>query len=1063
MNERKYMIFLLLLCSMLLPGQVVQNYILSTTYLDGNGTNRIIEKEYYDGLGHPFQKVVSGVNTSGKHVHTVQEYDGKGRVCKEWLPFVGGTSPDCLPASSVPGMSVATYNDGNAHTETGYDALDRPISKAFPGDAWRSAEKKTEIRYVTNSANSVRRYEAPLDKVSLVKSGFYEASSLYGEERIDEDGNKLEVFRDKQGRTILERRNGSNDTYYVYNILGQLRYVLSPEYQHSGYKALYAYEYRYDKRGNCVKKILPGCDYIQYWYDRAGRQTFMQDARLRSEGLYRFMLYDALGRRVLEGVCSSCDRGDAVNPVTFTGLLSDFCSTGYALRDASRISGAQVEVAYYYDNYTFLNVYRDRLLGLVDTLHMTSSAVAGGLQTGCVQTVSNGGLWVEAAYYDSKGRPKETRAVTPANRYVRNCTHYSYSGKVLQSRMTEYRLIGGIQILQADATLTNTYHAASNLLTSIILTVGNGHSTQTRTIRTLQYDDLGRVVKHIHSGSAGATGYEYNLRGWVTRLFGKGYEEELFYTDGPGTPRYNGNISSRLWTTDGGDLYRGYKYTYDALNRLTRAEYGEHRDISDNPNRYTEAVLSYTANGAIERLQRHGLKDDGVYGKIDNLNISLDGNRIVEVTDDALPVNRTGAADFRDGADLLVEYTYNGNGALVSDANKGIACIEYDRRNHPKQIQFTNGNTIRYVYSPLGKKLRTVHLTAVDNVVVPMGSVMELSADQILFADSTDYSGSFVYENDQISRFLFTGGYVDMNRTGTPAFRYYTQDYQGNNRVVVDESGNILQSVHYYPFGGVYADAGTGQQAQPYKFGGKELDRMHGLDWYDFGARSYDAAGVPMFTSVDPMAEKLYTISPYAYCAGDPVNKVDRNGEWVETVWDVFNISLGIKSFTENIQSGNYWDATVDAGGILVDAAAAIVPAVPGGVGAGIKAARGGADAVKAMKRGRNAEKAVLNSLGLKKNTEMFSVDIEMKGGLGKQKVNTIPDAIDEYIYEIKDVKYQSLTKQIRAEETIHPNKKLKLIIHKDTKISKPLQKEIEDKKIELQYIEDIFNYNDFE
>ena len=77
MNERKYMIFLLLLCSMLLPGQVVQNYILSTTYLDGNGTNRIIEKEYYDGLGHPFQKVVSGVNTSGKHVHTVQEYDGK--------------------------------------------------------------------------------------------------------------------------------------------------------------------------------------------------------------------------------------------------------------------------------------------------------------------------------------------------------------------------------------------------------------------------------------------------------------------------------------------------------------------------------------------------------------------------------------------------------------------------------------------------------------------------------------------------------------------------------------------------------------------------------------------------------------------------------------------------------------------------------------------------------------------------------------------------------------------------------------------------------------------------
>ena len=123
---------------------------------------------------------------------------------------------------------------------------------------------------------------------------------------------------------------------------------------------------------------------------------------------------------------------------------------------------------------------------------------------------------------------------------------------------------------------------------------------------------------------------------------------------------------------------------------------------------------------------------------------------------------------------------------------------------------------------------------------------------------------------------------------------------------------------------------------------GKELDRMHGLDWYDFGARSYDAAGVPMFTSVDPLCEKSYHVSPYVYCENNPLVRIDKNGEAWETVWDLFNITLGIQSFTENIQGGNYWDAAVDAGGILIDAAAAIVPAVPGGVGTGIKAARGG-------------------------------------------------------------------------------------------------------------------------
>ena len=65
----------------------------------------------------------------------------------------------------------------------------------------------------------------------------------------------------------------------------------------------------------------------------------------------------------------------------------------------------------------------------------------------------------------------------------------------------------------------------------------------------------------------------------------------------------------------------------------------------------------------------------------------------------------------------------------------------------------------------------------------------------------------------------------------------------------------------------------------PFRFTGKELDKLNGLNMYDFGARLFDVAGVPMWTSIDPLAEKYYNVTPYSYCAGDPVNKLDPDGK----------------------------------------------------------------------------------------------------------------------------------------------------------------------------------------
>ena len=76
------------------------------------------------------------------------------------------------------------------------------------------------------------------------------------------------------------------------------------------------------------------------------------------------------------------------------------------------------------------------------------------------------------------------------------------------------------------------------------------------------------------------------------------------------------------------------------------------------------------------------------------------------------------------------------------------------------------------------------------------------------------------------------------------------------------------------PYGGLMGAAGSG--VQPRKYGGKELDRENGLDWYDSQARHYPT--ITRFITMDPMAEKYYSASPYSYCHGNPINRIDPNG-----------------------------------------------------------------------------------------------------------------------------------------------------------------------------------------
>ena len=70
----------------------------------------------------------------------------------------------------------------------------------------------------------------------------------------------------------------------------------------------------------------------------------------------------------------------------------------------------------------------------------------------------------------------------------------------------------------------------------------------------------------------------------------------------------------------------------------------------------------------------------------------------------------------------------------------------------------------------------------------------------------------------------------------------------------------------------------TEQGKQEFKYNGKELDRSHELNQYDYSARYYDP-GYNRFTTMDPLSEKFYSWSPYVYVANNPINAIDPDGK----------------------------------------------------------------------------------------------------------------------------------------------------------------------------------------
>ena len=225
-----------------------------------------------------------------------------------------------------------------------------------------------------------------------------------------------------------------------------------------------------------------------------------------------------------------------------------------------------------------------------------TSGYSKGSLTGSAVTVSGSSTKIyKGYYYDVKGRVTKVVQNNLLGGYDVTNTVYTFTGQ--------------------PATVTHSHTASGKSTRTEVYTYSYDHADRVSkvehtlggtkiTLADYTYDSFGRLsTKSLHGSAANKLTYAYNLRSWLTGITSTRFTQNLYYNTGVGTARYNGNISSMTWKSGNESTVRGYKFTYDGLDRMLNATYGETAGISTNANRFSENVTGYvsTIDGAYEQ------------------------------------------------------------------------------------------------------------------------------------------------------------------------------------------------------------------------------------------------------------------------------------------------------------------------------------------------------------------------------------------------------------------------------------------------------------------------------
>ena len=864
-----------------------RNFTATETYTDISQTVR--NEVRYDFLGRPWGEFD---NIGRLKATTLIEYDAMDRECARWMPssIASSTVPETFDEALE--LVKDRLGDDCGYAITEYEASPRNLAVASvkAGSLWHSSGRKATVAMLTNDRGKHKctRYGITADGVEAL--GLYAPGLLTVSVATDEDGVTAETYTDLRGLTVAIVKGGET-TAYVYDDLGRMRYVLPPGLSGTHRRTdkdmqALAFIYDYDAYGRCISKKLPGIRPARYLYDAAGRLAAEKSAN-HSGDSRRIYGYDAYGRQVITLDCDITDDEAA-------GFASE-CRTASLGRDGYEYDRGgyafepewqypcKVVTATYYDDYSFKSIRSlgseyDFDDGHPDEADVGHLSAAPGLVTGIYT-----GVGYEVIYYDDEGREIRRCGGRRGYNRGRTSTEYNYTGQPLAVRHRPDD-DNGLRIdMDYDYDIDGRLHESATRLSQ-----GASDSDRKQSeVATAwyQYDHVGRI-ESVTLGKTITRSFTYDIHGWLTgidtgissTLGGtphRTFAETLRYADGR-YPAYNGNISSKT-TADG-----TYDYRYDTLNRLTDARFSAAAGKSHN----YSASYGYDCRTNLTSIRRRGLYDRDAsgneeYDEVDDISISLDGNRAVSVD------NYGEGAKFEDmvGSPSLVgmALTYDDAGRLRSDETRGIVRIDYNNDGLPTRVWFADGHSQLDSYDGLGRRLSTACYEAVTPVVAgKIPSRSRLVSTRYYYGDGT------VCQGDSVIMTRFDGGYFDASGRA----HYELADYQGNITDVVDSRGNIVSHTGYYPYGQPWRRPADMQRL----YGGKEWLGADGRDEYDFHARRH-APHLARFTTPDPMAEATYWISPYAYCGGNPIRYTDPSGmKFTDRSWVI------IQSFIERCE-----------------------------------------------------------------------------------------------------------------------------------------------------------------
>ncbi len=829
---------------------------------------------------------------------------------------------------------------------------------AYRADAtWNPTTKLYDITLLNTNV-----YYAPNQ---LYKNVTWDENNAMG------SSEKTEEFKDKEGRIVLKRVwakvNGESlatkhDTYYVYDQFSNLTYVIPPAVITGGTIDPFSlnslcYQYKYDERNRLVAKKIPGKQWEFIVYDKLDRvratgPSLSPFTNLSGDG-WLITKYDAFNRPILTawmpGTVNESTRKTTLDALNLASEISDSKTTnnttlnGIAYKYTNfsyPITNYHVLTINYYDDYNYPNAPTS----FAQVLEQDIRSNVKGLPTGSwvrvleTSTNYNGNLSYSQYKTDRLSSLIKSKTLYHTGGYTQIESVVNFAGEVGQTITKHKKTTTASEIVIIE---NFTYSDQGRLLT-------HTHQINNGPIEFLNinsYDQLGQLISKEVGGSGMNTlqtvNYTYNIRRWLTDINGvdqvmDGRNKDLFtfrinyqIPQNNSKALFNGNISETYWKTRSDGQKRMYKYNYDGLNRLENASF---ENLNQNiVNTYNE-TLTYDKNGNITSLFRTGGYENPLGAlTIDNLNYQYypnSKNQLKKVVD--LSNSLQGFKDDSNGTlegDTNDDYLYDSNGNMTKDENKNITSIVYNYLNLPIKIIFGTGSTssnITYTYDATGIKLKKV-----------VSSTSTVS--------TTEYLNGFQYNNNILQFFPTSEGYVNHTFDTVESKSYFNYvynytDHLGNIRLSYTwdeeiQDVNILEENHYYPFGlkhGSYNEtkkaydgtelislisgesikrpilvqvANSGYQ---YQYQGQERQDELGLNWDSFKWRNYDYA-IGRFMSVDPLAEKYNTWSPYTFSGNRVIDA--RELEGLEPVPIQYYIAyIQVKDFVSNLFTYNVYD-----------------------------------------------------------------------------------------------------------------------------------------------------------